>query len=303
MHVPTEGLQGWNMSSTPWIVAFPRKVVRKPGARPRPALLRAWGKSDPPEQVVVAGACFELVDIFKHDSWAATALYALGQRRIVCKFNRRQSIFGLPMVWLGRWLARREGRFLRRLANTGRVPIPCGAVFDGDKRLSTVLARQYILGDPLGEDTPVGDEFFAELSRLLECLHERGMAYVDLHKRENVLVGDDGHPHLIDFQVAYAPPVWAGPLGRMLLNQLQQMDRFHVRKLQWRFRPDQVPGGLESLDALRPALVRWHRRLAPPLRSLRRWLLVQLGVRKAGGRAETEVFPEAAFRPAGRRAA
>jgi len=291
------------MSSAPWIVAFPRQAVSKKDVRPRPALLRALGKADPPEQVEVAGDCYELVDIFKHDSWAATALYALGQRRIVCKFNRRQSILGFPMVWLGRWLARREARFLRLLADTGRVPVPCGAVFDGPRRMPTAVAREYILGDPLGEDTPVGDAFFAELSGLLDCVHQRGMAYVDLHKRENVLVGDDGHPYLIDFQVAYAPPVWAGPLGRMLLSQLQQMDRFHVRKLQWRFRPDQVPGGLESLDALRPALVRWHRRLAPPLRSLRRWLLVRLGVRKDRGRAETEVFPEAAFRPVGRRAA
>lgn len=291
------------MSSAPWIVPFPAKAAADAEVRPRPALFRALGKSDPPMQVIVEGQSFDLVDMFKHDSWAATALYARGQRRIVCKFNRRQNIFGLPMSWLGCRLARREADFLGRLADTGRVPVVLGTPSEGNRPLPNAVARDYISGNPLGDDTPVGDTFFAELSDLLACLHRQGMAYVDLHKRENVLVGDDGHPYLIDFQVSYATPTWSGPVGRWLLRQLQQMDRFHASKLQWKFRPDQVPGGRASVDAVRPALVNWHRTFAEPLRELRRWLLVQLRVRKGRGQAESEVFAEAAFRPLQRRAA
>ena len=38
------------------------------------------------------------------------------------------------------------------------------------------------------------DEFLPTLRGLLNKLHRRGIAYVDLHKRENIIVGDDGRP-------------------------------------------------------------------------------------------------------------
>jgi hypothetical protein len=44
-------------------------------AQPRPRVFRALGKADPPEQVEIDGHPYRRVDILKHDSWAATALY------------------------------------------------------------------------------------------------------------------------------------------------------------------------------------------------------------------------------------
>ena len=70
------------------------------------------------------------------------------------------------------------------------------------------MARRYIEGNPLGRKDEVGDEFFPGLRGILDVLHARGMAYVDLHKRENVLVGSDGKPYLLDFQIGLALPHW-----------------------------------------------------------------------------------------------
>ncbi len=42
--------------------------------RPRPALFRALGRDEPPSVVTIGGEKHELIEIFKHDSWAATAL-------------------------------------------------------------------------------------------------------------------------------------------------------------------------------------------------------------------------------------
>ena len=44
-------------------------------ARPRPPLFRALGADDPPAEVVVNQTVFARTELYKHDSWAATALY------------------------------------------------------------------------------------------------------------------------------------------------------------------------------------------------------------------------------------
>src|SRR5437763_754353 len=79
--------------------------------------------------------------------------------------------------------------------------------------------------DPL----PVGA--FTALEELLDHVHRRGMAYVDLHKRENILVGEDGRLYLLDFQISFCMRAWwpanALPV-RILLKILQQSDRYHL---------------------------------------------------------------------------
>ena len=43
---------------------------------------------------------------------------------------------------------------------------------------------------------------------MLNAMHERKVAYIDLHKRENILVNERGDPCLIDFQISVAWPRW-----------------------------------------------------------------------------------------------
>ena len=90
--------------------------------RPRPAALRALGADEPPLVVEIDGLTHQLLAVFKHDSLAATALYAGAGRRVVCKFNRRQPFLGLPTKWLGRYLARHEAKVLRRLSGLPNIP-------------------------------------------------------------------------------------------------------------------------------------------------------------------------------------
>jgi predicted Ser/Thr protein kinase len=271
----------------------------KSPARPRPAILRALGADDPPPYVEVDGLRYERVDIYKHDSWAATALYAAGSRRIICKFNRRQSFGLIPGAWIGRRLARREARFLRRLAGVPGFPQLLGPVLVDGVKAETALARVFIAGHPLESRERTDDDFFPALGRLLAELHARGIAYVDLHKRENVLVGEDGRPHLIDFQVSFdatTAPRLLAPAARRLFQSLRSMDEYHRLKLLLRCRPDQADASTADLAKHRPRLVRWHRVFAEPLRRVRRKLLTLLGVRRDKGRAESEVFAEAALR-------
>ena len=275
-------------------------------ARPRPPVLRALGRGEPPDQVRIAGAFYRLDRVLKHDSWAATAIYetvdadAQGQR-VICKFNRRQSIFIIPMGWLGRKLARNEESMLRALADSPHVPRWTGKVESEGRILLNAVAHDYVEGRPLQRYDRVGDDFFPKLRGLLDLMHQRGLAYVDLHKRENILVGDDGLPYLIDFQISYAlPKRWPGRLflflSRRWLGILQRSDDYHFLKHFAKSRPDLCGQEVQQVRADRPWWIRAHRAFARPFRALRRKLLVLAQVRRGAGRATSERFAEEAVR-------
>ena len=149
-------------------------------------------------------------------------------------------------------------------------------------------------GHPLGNREVVSDTFFHDLNRLLEEMHKRRTVYVDLHKRENIIVSERGEPCLIDFQISLTWPAWlpSGPLFRIFARS----DQYHLMKHWARCRPDQC--GIDSIEMRKriPWWIRTHRLIARPFRELRRRLLVRLGIRSGKGRVETEVFAEHALR-------
>jgi len=267
----------------------------RPAARPRPALFRALGTQEPPERVEVNGTTYFLARVMKHDSWAATAVYRGPAGRIVCKFNRQQPIFFFPMGWLGRMLARREASFFVRLADLANVPSLVGDVHADGKRLKGAVAHDYVPGHALGETEAVDGPFFVALERLFLELHRRNMAYVDAHKHENIIVGDDGRPHLVDFQISFRLPDWwpanSRPI-RVLLRMLQRSDLYHFEKHLARCRPDLCGCHVSDVISRCPWWIRVHRLVAVPLRALRRSFLVALGIRAPGGQAASEHFPE-----------
>ncbi len=272
-------------------------MADQPVVKPRPKWLKALGLKSPPEILYISGHAYRLQELFKHDSWAATALYGSpeGVLRIV-KLHRQSSLLGLPMTWLGRKTARNERILLAQLAGLQGIPALAGPVREtaGGPDLPNAVAREYVAGHPLGNREPVADAFFPELNRLLDEMHYRRTVYVDLHKRENIIVTDRGEPCLIDFQISLTWPDWlhSGPIFRILARS----DKYHLMKHWARCRPDQC--GIDSIAIQKqiPWWIRGHRMVARPFREFRRRLLVRLGIRSGKGRVETEVFAEHALR-------
>ncbi len=261
--------------------------------RPRPKTLRALGISEPPLVVTVDDCMFKRVCVFKHDSWAATAHYASKTgRQLVCKFNRTESIGPVPMRWLGRFLAHREHDFLHQLRDVEGIPKVYRNVIASGKIESHAVAHDFVVGNPLSlcDNVPLG--FFDRVETLLAELHGRRIAYVDLHKQENVLVGDDGLPYLIDFQVSIQCS--RGILGRLLMSTLRDLDLFNVAK----HRRIHCQNSSSSLECKLPWWLNVHRAFAVPFRTLRRNLLVLLRVRAGRGSSSTEVMPEIGLRRA-----
>ncbi|MBM3978800.1 MAG: hypothetical protein FJ304_00680 [Planctomycetes bacterium] len=163
------------------------------------------------------------------------------------------------------------------------------------------VARTFIAGHPLGAGERVGPDFFPELRAALAAMHAHGIAYVDLHKRENIIVGDDGRPYLVDFQICFDvthPRVRWVPGTRWAFEQLCIGDVYHLGK----HVAKSAPGEAVAPPPI-PLWLRLHRVFAVPFRQMRRRLLVARGIRNGSGAAASEMFAEDAVRREQARAA
>ena len=231
--------------------------------------LRALGRRDLPDVFDLAGVRWRHERTVKHDFFAATGFYAdAAGRRAVLKVSRTAAFAGAPMGWLGRWLCRRELHFYRRLADLPNVPPVLGTLGP------TGFVHAYVGGRPMTRDRPVPDGFFAQLKALFAELHRRGIAYVDTNKPENILVGDDGRPHLIDFQISWDGGRWWP--GRWLLRRCQAEDVYHLLKHQRRLRPDEMAPDEAERATRRSVPIRLHRLFATPVRRVRRAAMAHL---------------------------
>jgi hypothetical protein len=226
-----------------------------------------------PETVQCAGLRYQLAETFKHDFFAATGLYRGPTGLAVLKINRANDFFGLPMTWAGRFLGRREIRLYRAVHDLPGVPALLGPVGE------TGFMHAFAPGHPLGRREPVSDTFFDELLALVRTLHARHIAYVDLNKRENILMGDDGKPYLIDFQISLLLPDtgwWRWRPFRWVLARFQHGDIYHCLKHKRRLRPDLLSASEQALVERLSPWIRLHRWIARPLTYLRRRTLRRL---------------------------
>jgi hypothetical protein len=249
------------------------KALNSAPPRPRFPWLFALPEGRLPNRVRCGDERFELVETFKHDFFAATGLYRGPRGLAVLKIGRQNDFLTIPAGWIGKFLTRREVRLYRLAQGLPGIPKLIGCVGEH------AFLHEFIPGHPLERRERVSDAFFDQLRDLLAALHARDIAYVDLNKRQNVLVGEDGRPYLIDFQISlHLPPAgWRGlPPTRWFLRRFQHADRYHYLKHKRRLRPDLLSAAdLEAVENL-SFWIRLHRRLARPLTNLRRRILKRL---------------------------
>lgn len=228
--------------------------------------MRALGKRDLPPTISVGGVTYRHEVTVKHDFWAVTGFYQSPDgKRVVLKMSRTEDFAGVPLLWIGKWLCARESRFYTKLADLPNVPALLGTVGQ------TGFVHGYVEGRPLSKDRPVPDGFFRQLVDLLDELHRRNIAYVDTNKPENILLGDDGRPHLIDFQISYdTHELGNWWLNRMILRQLQREDGYHILKHKKKLRRDEMTPEEISEAERKSWPIRLHRFITKPYFLLRR---------------------------------
>ncbi len=230
----------------------------------------ALGEAGLPLTVTTRGRTYALEHVVKHDFWAGTGFYrdVESGARAVVKINRQTSFAFIPLRWIGRRLRRREVRAYERCADLPNVPALLGDASD------TGFVHAFVEGGPLNKERKTPDPFFEELMSLVRELERRGIAYVDSQKPQNILLGEDGRPHLIDFQVSFDATAWRPRwLGRMLLKPLVRGDVYHVLKNKRRFRPDLLtPDEIATLNNKGP-LHKLHGWISAPYHWVRKPLM------------------------------
>jgi hypothetical protein len=188
----------------------------------------------------------------KNDFFARTFRVEAGGRSLVLKISRVGP--GL-LPFLGPvedFLARRERRALEALEGVRGVP----ALHPSRGR--NFLLRGFVPGSNLTERKDPGEAFYESLEALVREIHARGVAGLDLSKRENILVAEDGSPCLVDFQISLVRG--RGLLRGLLFRHLARLDLYHLQKR--RRHESALHGGLAADPGPAPGppwLVRLHR--------------------------------------------
>jgi hypothetical protein len=244
-------------------------------------------ESDLPSRVTIEGHEYRRVKTFKYDFFAGTGIYESidsadelnapsTHRQIVVKIYRYRRFFGLPMKWLGKISVGHESRLYKLLQDIPGIPHFVGMVG------STGFAHEFIPGGPLAKKIVLSDEYFDQFHTLLTAIHQRGVAYVDLNKPENVLRGDDGKPYLLDFQISFAPNNLWPPLRKIanpILRQLQIEDWYHFGKHKRHFRPDLMTPEDLIRSYQRSLPIRIHRIVAMPYFAIRHFVMDLLNLK------------------------
>jgi hypothetical protein len=222
--------------------------------------MRALGQRGMPGAFALGGMTWRLAREVKHDFWAATGFYDNDRgERVVLKASRAQDFAGVPLSWVGRWLRNRELRMYLKLSDVRNVPRVLGTVG------KTGFVMQFVHAQPLPAVERVPDGFFSELRALLGEVHRRGIAYVDMNKRANILVGEDGRPYLVDFQISWdLDELGNHAINRRLLAWLQREDLYHLAKHHARLRPDELTAEQRATEKQQSTLIRLHRLVTKP---------------------------------------
>lgn len=133
---------------------------------------------------------------------------------------------------LARWLMRREWKVLEALAGVPGVPV-LGPQIDRD-----AFAMELLPGAPLHAQAfeAAPDALAADLRRIVDAMHARGVFHLDLRQRQNLLV--DGETlYVVDFGAAWRP---RGPVRWLLGGIFGWIDRQAVLKYVARHAPDRL---------------------------------------------------------------
>ena len=154
-----------------------------------------------------------------------------GEEAVLKDFSRADPWFRRVV---GPLSVRREARALRQLKGARGVPkLLCVVNRDA-------LLLEYIPGTSAREVPPGGltPHFFERFYRLVDRLHESGVAHCDLRSQGNILVGADGEPHVVDFAAHFRRGRSWNPVSRWLYAKFCEADRVAVARLKKSHAPE-----------------------------------------------------------------
>jgi len=154
-----------------------------------------------------------------------------GKRIVVKDFRRNGSFFRNT---IGRFLVWREARTYKRLSGLKGIPKLYGIV-DG-----LALVMEDVPGKSLGKIKKgcfLPKRFFDLLEELVLKIHEMGIVHCDLKKANNIIIGQDGFPYIIDWGASIHREEFDLPVLRFIYKRFLLDDKLAIIKHKFRYAP------------------------------------------------------------------
>ncbi|NIW23731.1 MAG: hypothetical protein GWN29_03770 [Gammaproteobacteria bacterium] len=144
-----------------------------------------------------------------------------------------------PWRAFGEAAIRREHRIYSIIAGIPGIPQCLGLIDDRTLVLEHIEGTTFRRGEMQLEHW---DSFFVKLLATLHGIHARGVAHGDLKRKDNLLIGPDEQPYIVDFGVASVEKRATMPWSNAIYRWMHQYDYNAWVKLKSR----------RQLDALLP---------------------------------------------------
>jgi predicted Ser/Thr protein kinase len=193
----------------------------------------------------------------------AVHLFEHGGRRFIVKSPSRRGPLGALQL---RHL-RHEHRAYERLHGVAGVP-ECYGVAGG-----RYLVLDYVEG-PNARDAKLSDRdgFYDRALAVIQAMHARGVAHVDLKRRDNILVAAGERPLILDFGVSVLREPGSHPWNHYVFDLARRLDLNAWIKHKYRHRRDEISDADRAYyrPMLYESVWRWTRTVVrAPWRALR----------------------------------
>ena len=189
-----------------------------------------------PKHTEINGDIYEYEKILKDDFFSVNVLYKNSNgRRFVLKLSDFRFIFGIFLRPFAAMMSSHEYKIYKMVKDLEGVPEL------GPRLGFRGYYHEYIEGKTLFEindSSIIPDDFFDRLKKLIVEIHQRRIFYMDLDKKGNIILGDDGKPYLIDYQICFyfkKRPWFFGKISDKIFRTLIREDIYHLYKQKKRF--------------------------------------------------------------------
>ena len=209
--------------------------------------------------IEINGDTYKHLGTLKDDAFARTELLEKDGKKYLFKVSRLALFGPLRLKRIMNHFAAHEVHIHHLLEGVHGVPKLVRQVSDDS------FLREFVEGRTLDRNPPpLRPDFFDEFHEIVKNIHARGVAFVDLAKKENVVVTTDGRPFLIDFQISMSLREGRGPVALLwnaVVRMMQRADIYHVYKHKRRIQPDLLTEEDLSTHARKPWFSRVHKYL------------------------------------------
>ncbi|MBX3120549.1 MAG: hypothetical protein KF784_15935 [Fimbriimonadaceae bacterium] len=224
-----------------------------------------------PPELEICGNRYLFDKVLKEDFFSVNVLYrddaGLG---MVLKCTDFRFLLGFCFKPLACMLSRHEWKMYSLLQGVPGIPRL------GPRIGWNGLCHEFIEGHTLYEHKRgdiLPDEFFDRLLDLMRALHSRSIIHLDSNKRGNIIVGDDGLPYIIDFQISLCFGKLNGPFRawkRGLFGALVREDIYHIYKRKQHLAAHLMSDEELALSVRSAANARMKRWVGDPYRKVKR---------------------------------